>query len=214
MPWGHAHSGAPSPGVILSRLLAVAVVLALGGGCASRRQVVILMPDRDGHVGKAEVATGGGRQLLEISHGMTVVSGRSTIPSVPAVADPAYITATFAGALAVEPLPSEKFILFFAPESTDPVAKSKTLIPAILVAIKQRSAISISISGHTDAVGTVPYNDKLALDRALAIRDLLIRNGVDPQRLTVSSHGKGNPLIPTPDGVAEPRNRRVEVIVR
>jgi len=172
------------------------------------------MPDPDGHVGKAEVATQGGTQLLETAGGMTVVSGRSTAPSTPTAADPGYISATFAEALAVEPLPSVKFILYFDTESIVPVAESKVLIPAILAAIKQRNAISISVSGHTDAVGTVQYNDKLALDRALAIRDLLIRNGVDPQRLTVSSHGKGNPLVPTPDGVPEPRNRRVEVIVR
>ncbi len=213
MPWDNAHNTASSLGVIVSALLAVALLLALLGGCASR-QVVVLLPDRDGHVGKAEVATQGGTQLLETAGGMTVVSGRSTPPSPPTVADPGYIAATFAGALAVEPLPSVKFILNYDPESTDPVGESKTLIPAILAAIKQRNAVSISISGHTDAVGTVPYNDKLAQDRALAIRDLLIHNGVDPQRLTVSSHGKGNPLVPTPDGVPEPRNRRVEVIVR
>ncbi|MGD0586772.1 MAG: OmpA family protein [Oryzomonas sp.] len=206
----------------MSALLAVALLLALLGGCASRqvvaqmpsRQVVVMMPDPDGHVGKAVVATQGGTQLLETSGGMTVVSGRSTPPSPPTVADPGYIAATFAAALAVEPLPSVKFILFFDPESVVPVAESKALIPAILAAIKQRNAVSISVSGHTDAVGTVPYNDRLAQDRALAIRNLLIRNGVDPQRLTVSSHGKGNPLVPTPDGVPEPRNRRVEVIVR
>jgi outer membrane protein OmpA-like peptidoglycan-associated protein len=213
VPWDNAHNTASSQGVIVSALLAVALLLALLGGCASR-QVVVLMPDRDGHVGKAEVATQGGTQLLETAGSMTVVSGHSTPPSPPTVADPGYIAATFAGALAVEPLPSVKFILFFNPESTNPVAESKALIPAILAAIKQRNAVSISISGHTDAVGTVTYNDKLAQDRALAIRDLLIRNGVDPQRLTVSSHGKGNPLVPTPDGVPEPRNRRVEVIVR
>lgn len=211
---GDARSAAPFPGVILSRLAAVVLALALLGGCASSRQVVVLMPDRDGHVGKAEVATEGGKQLLETSGAMTVVSSRSASPSPPAAADPGYIAATFAGALAAEPLPSVKFILFFDPESIVPVAESKALIPAILSAVKQRNAVSISVSGHTDALGTVPYNDRLALDRALAIRDLLIREGVDPHHLSVSSHGKGNPLVPTPDGVPEPRNRRVEVIVR
>jgi len=198
---------------VLAGLLAMMALLALLGGCAAR-QVVVLMPDRDGHVGKAEVGTEEGKQLLEKPGEMTVVSGRSHIPSPPAPADPRYIAATFGAALAVEPLPSEKFILFFETGKTVLVAESQAAIPAVLTAIKRRHAISINISGHTDAVGSVQLNDRLAHDRALAVRDLLLRNGVDPQRLTVSSHGKGNPLVPTPDGVAEPRNRRVEIIVR
>ncbi|GFE62650.1 OmpA family protein [Geobacter sp. AOG2] len=198
---------------VLPGLPAMMVLLALLGGCAAR-QVVVLMPDRDGHVGKAEVATEEGKQLLEKSGEMTVVSGRSNVPSLPAPADPRYIASTFGAALAVEPLPSEKFILFFETGRTCLVAESQATIPAILAAIKRRNAISISISGHTDAVGSVQLNDRLAHERALAVKELLIQKGVDPQRLTVSSHGKGNPLVPTPDGVKEPRNRRVEVIVR
>ena len=37
------------------------------------------------------------------------------------------------------------------------------------------------------------------------IRNLLVRKGVEPDRLSVSSHGKGNPMVPTPEGVAEPK---------
>jgi outer membrane protein OmpA-like peptidoglycan-associated protein len=198
---------------VLPGLLTMMALLALLGGCAAR-QVVVLMPDRDGHVGKAEVGTEEGKQLLEKPAEMTVVSGRSHVPSPPAPADPRYIAATFGDALAVEPLPSEKFILFFETGKTVLVAESRTAIPTILTAIKRRNAISISISGHTDAVGSVQLNDRLAHERAVAVKDMLLQKGVDPQRLTVSSHGKGNPLVSTPDGVAEPRNRRVEVIVR
>jgi outer membrane protein OmpA-like peptidoglycan-associated protein len=43
---------------------------------------------------------------------------------------------------------------------------------------------------------------------------LLLKNGVDSKIILVSSHGKGNLLVPTPEGVAEARNRRVEVVVR
>lgn len=210
MPRRDGHTGPTT--VILSGVLMVAL-LALADGCASRRAVV-LMPDPDGHVGKAEVTTEGGKQLLEKAHEMTRVSGRSNSPSPPAPADPSYIAATFAAALAVEPLPSEKFILFFETGKTCLMAESRAVIPTILTAIKRRNAINISISGHTDAVGSVQLNDRLAYERAQAIRDLLVQKGVDPQRLSVSSHGKGNPRIPTPDGVAEPRNRRVEVVVR
>ena len=42
----------------------------------------------------------------------------------------------------------------------------------------------------------------------------LEKNGINQDYLEVTSHGEGNPLVPTPDGVDEPRNRRVEVVVR
>jgi len=57
-------------------------------------------------------------------------------------------------------------------------------------------------------------NNKLAVDRAEHVKDMLIRQGINPGLISVSSHGKYDPAIPTPDGVAEARNRRVEVIVQ
>ena len=121
---------------------------------------------------------------------------------------------TFADALAVTPLPPEKFTLFLETGTTTLVPQSKATLTAIIEAIKRRGALLISVSGHTDTSGSIRLNDRLAHDRAEAIQQQLVRNGVSPDRLLVSSHGKGNPLVPTPDGTPEPRNRRVEVIVR
>jgi outer membrane protein OmpA-like peptidoglycan-associated protein len=182
-------------------------------GCAPRHSVV-LVPDLDGHTGKAEVITDGGRQSLEKANDMTQVSGRSAAPSPVRTVDSTYISRTFGDAIAAEPPSPEKFILFFEFGGTNLLPESRAFIPSILAAIKERGALSISLSGHTDAVGSVQLNDELARSRVQAISDILIQNGVSPNILKVSSHGKGNPLVPTPDGVAEPKNRRVEVIVR
>lgn len=178
------------------------------------RQTVILTPDLDGHVGKAEIITEGGKQILDSPQGMTTVSSRTSAPSPVTVASPEFIRASFAEAMAIEPTPPEKFILYFNNATTELVPKSRAAIATILDAIKRREAINISISGHTDATGSTQLNDKLARCRAKAISGLLLKNGVDAKRMSVSSHGKGNQLVPTADGVAEPRNRRVEVIVR
>lgn len=182
-------------------------------GCAPRHTVV-LVPDPDGHTGKAEVITDGGRQSLAKANDMTRVSGRSVAPSPVTTAYNTFIFTTFAAAIAAEPPAPEKFILFFEIGGTNLLPESKAIIPNILAAVKRRKAISISVSGHTDAVGSIRFNDRLARRRAQAISDILIQNGVSPAILEVTSHGEGNPLVPTPDGVAEPRNRRVEVIVR
>ena len=206
---------------IVAGLIGMTFLLVLAGGCSqpqtvrhSMRQTVILTPDLDGRVGKAEIITEGGKQILDTPHGMTTVSSRTTAPSPVTMASSEFIRATFAEAMAIEPTPPEKFILYFNNGTTELVPKSRAAITSILDVIKRREAINISISGHTDATGTTQLNEKLARCRAKAISDLLVKYGVDAKRLSVSSHGKGNQLIPTADGVAEPRNRRVEVIVR
>jgi outer membrane protein OmpA-like peptidoglycan-associated protein len=50
--------------------------------------------------------------------------------------------------------------------------------------------------------------------RALAVRELLMQLGVAPAAIEVSGRGEREPLVPTPDGVAEERNRRVEMNLR
>jgi outer membrane protein OmpA-like peptidoglycan-associated protein len=175
---------------------------------------VVLAPDPDGHVGKAEVTNLSGKTLLEKPYEMTKVSNPSLPPLPPAPASPEYIAATFAAALAIEPLPSEKFILFFETGKLKLDEKSQNILPAILETIKRRNPVVISISGHADAAGATLVNDKIALQRAELVRKLLLEKGIDPQKIMVSSYGKGHPLVATPDGVAEARNRRVEVLVR
>lgn len=198
---------------IILNLLTASVLLLLATSC-SRRHTVILTPDPDGHVGRAEVLTNGGKQLLEKPFNMTTVSGMTSAPSPVEFASSTFIVANFADALAIVPLPPEKFILFFETGTTVLAPESRSTMATVLDAIKRRRAISISISGHTDSSGSVQLNEKLSYSRAQNIRDILIQQGVNPEHLNVSSHGNGNPLVPTVDGVAEPQNRRVEIIVR
>ncbi len=198
-------------GGVLSRLLMAGLMLLTLAGCA--RESVILVPDAAGHVGKAEVVTRGGKQVLEKSGDMTRLSGETAPPSAVATADPAFIKVTFADALAVEPPPAETFTLYFETGTAVLMPDSQKLVVSIVSAIQRRAAISVRISGHTDATGSDQLNNALSLNRAQQIKALLLEQGVKPELIAVTSHGRGNPAIPTPEGVAEPRNRRVVVIV-
>ncbi|MCE5283792.1 MAG: OmpA family protein [Deltaproteobacteria bacterium] len=84
----------------------------------------------------------------------------------------------------------------------------------VLEAIEARKPHEITVSGHTDTVGSIAYNRTLSLNRARAVADLLVSRGVKQEIVEIIYHGKENPFIPTPDGVAEPRNRRVEITIR
>ena len=70
------------------------------------------------------------------------------------------------------------------------------------------------VAGHTDAVGSSTFNDELARKRADAVKAMLIGRGVPADDIVAIGRGKRELLVPTADGVAEPRNRRVEIIVR
>jgi outer membrane protein OmpA-like peptidoglycan-associated protein len=189
------------------------LMLMFLGGCAAR-QTVILIAEPDGQVGKVEVATVAGRQLLAKPGDMSQVSGPTASPSPVTTADPAYIANTFGAVLAAEPARPERFTLYFESGTTSLNQESQAAIPAILAAAKQRAAISIAISGHADATGSDQVNDRLAPARAARVKEILVQQGLAPGLLSVSSHGKGNPAVTTAEGVAEPRNRRVEVIVQ
>jgi outer membrane protein OmpA-like peptidoglycan-associated protein len=192
-------------------LTLTSLLLMALAGCT--RQSIVLVPDQNGHVGRAEVTTAAGTQTLENANDMTRTRGSAHAPSAVVTADPTFIETTFKEVLAVEPLPAQRFTLMFASGGTELTADSMQEIPDIIAAIKQRSAVSVSISGHTDATGSVQLNDALSLERARRVESLLVQQGAAPDLITVSSHGKGNPLVPTPDGVPEPRNRRVVVII-
>lgn len=69
------------------------------------------------------------------------------------------------------------------------------------------------IEGHTDAEGDAGMNMNLSRKRAEAVREFLLRNfPVAPNRLIAVGFGESQLLVPTPDGVPEARNRRVQVV--
>ena len=190
------------------------VLVALGGCAAPPRHSIVLVPDPAGHVGAAEVRTSAGAQVLQKSGDMTRTQGAAVAPSAPTTADAAFVEKTFGEALAVEPTPAQTFTLLFENGSSILRADSLGQLDEIAAASQRRMAVRVTISGHTDAVGSDKLNDALAHARTEEVKRQLLQRKVDQALISTSSHGKGNPLIPTPDGVAEPRNRRVVVIVR
>lgn len=71
----------------------------------------------------------------------------------------------------------------------------------------------IRATGHTDTVGTARYNMALSIRRANAVRDVLVREGIPATQIVVVGRGETQLLVPTPDSINEPRNRRVEIVI-
>lgn len=120
----------------------------------------------------------------------------------------------FANALDAQPLPIKRFTLYFVEGSDTLTAESRVTVTAVFDEIKQRPAPDLVVVGHTDRVGSVAANDQLAARRANTMRDQLIKLGISAENIQASGRGERDSLVPTADEVAEPRNRRVEILVR
>ena len=192
----------------------VFLLLVLLSGCASKENFIVLMPGSDGEVGALQLSNAQGEVLLDQQGQAVYAGGRNVEPSAPVKVDTGVAREQFSEALQVQPKAPQSFLLYFEFDSTALTAKSQHRLSDILAAVYQRDSHDLSVIGHTDRAGDYNYNLELSLRRASAVRDLLIRQGVEGSYVCLSSHGEGNPLIPTADGVAEQRNRRVEVVVR
>jgi outer membrane protein OmpA-like peptidoglycan-associated protein len=89
--------------------------------------------------------------------------------------------------------------------------RAKPILNRAAQQLNQIPNIPIMIVGYTDSVGSDDYNNKLGLARATAVRDYLVQSGVDPNRLSVSSGGKSNPVASNGTAAGRALNRRVVI---
>lgn len=182
-------------------------------GCAPAARVV-LQADADGKVGRIEVRTQRGSQVMTQADTVSEVASATAAPRPPKAISPQEIASVWGQALAVRPRPPKTFNLYFHTGTADLTDESRTSLPAILAAAKDWQHPWIAVSGHADSVGGVEINTRISRQRAEAVREALVKTGVPATAIAVDFHGKGNPLVPTRDGVPEPRNRRVSVTIR
>jgi outer membrane protein OmpA-like peptidoglycan-associated protein len=179
---------------------------------AARADLVVLLPGRDGKVGAVVVQEGGREVVLNSAYASAQSGAGGRLE--PGQASPDQVRAVFGDALSAEPPRPVTFILYFVEATDQFTPESQLLVDQIMLAIASRPAPELTVSGHTDAVGTDQYNDALSLRRAERVRVLLIGRGIAPDSVRAIGRGKREPRVQTPDGVAEPRNRRVEITVR
>lgn len=78
--------------------------------------------------------------------------------------------------------------------------------------LEENENIKVLIEGHTDSTGSDSYNLKLSQKRADAIKDNLISNGVEADRIISKGYGEAKPIQPNKTAEGRAANRRVEVI--
>lgn len=103
------------------------------------------------------------------------------------------------------------YLVFFNWDSTELIPGAVSVIDAIAQEVKKNPPSQINIVGHADTSGDTKYNEKLSFKRANIVRDALVKAGISAEVLAVDSKGESQLLVPTPDGVREPANRRVNI---
>jgi OOP family OmpA-OmpF porin len=104
-------------------------------------------------------------------------------------------------------------IVFFARDSAEIVPEAASILDGAIAQYAGCGPVSISIAGFADRSGAPRYNIALSRRRAEAVKAYL---GADPRNravMTIQAYGEdpAHLRVPTPDGVQEVRNRRVEL---
>lgn len=98
--------------------------------------------------------------------------------------------------------------IFFDTDKFILKGESKTELEKLLTFLKENNEINIEIAGHTDNVGSSSYNQKLSENRAMAVSNYLIENGIDKTRLTYKGYGDSKPIASNDTDEGKAKNRR------
>ena len=193
------------------RRAALLLLVGLLASCAARQGAVVLLPERDGKA-TAVVVTQGTTQVPLSQPYAAANLTRSGPKAYQSSAQE--VQSYFGAALAAQPLPPTQFTLYFVEGKDEFTAESKSIIDRVFSEIAKRPVPDVVVIGHTDKVGSDALNDPLSRQRAEVVRSALVARGIAADKVLAVGRGKREPVVPTAEGVAEARNRRVEILVR
>ena len=193
-------------------LVVLCLMLVFTVSCSSKKTLVVLLPE-DNNPSSA-VTIGQGDWMTVIDQPMTSARVGSRGRVKKEVVTSAEVEQDFAQALAAQPPEPISFTLYFEEGSTVVLPESRNILKALFVEVAKRQAVEVQVTGHTDTVGRETENDSLSVERAEAIKDMLVEKGLQANFVRAVGRGERELLILTPDNFREPKNRRVEVIVR
>ncbi len=89
-------------------------------------------------------------------------------------------------------------------------SNSKSILDEAIAILKANSAVTIEIQGYTDSWGKPKLNQNLSEKRAKAVREYMIKQGIEPNRLTAKGYGEAHPRFDNWTQEGRNRNRRIE----
>jgi outer membrane protein OmpA-like peptidoglycan-associated protein len=112
--------------------------------------------------------------------------------------------------LVKNPSGGDTLALYFEFDEDSMSARTRRQLEIVTMILKADSGKKITLSGHTDSLGTENYNNSLSARRASVVRDFLIAAGVNDSQIVTTAKGASQPRRPnvTETGEDNPEGRR------
>ena len=196
-----------------------AVLCLTLAGCATPPSTgVVLLPQDDGTPSSVRVVSAGETQKLAQPYARaTAVQGSAMAADVTSAAA---VEKAYPEVFALRPAKPQRFVIYFEAGATELNPQAQQTLREALTLAQSRPGADMVITGHSDTVGESAENDALSLHRAEQVRELLLQSELFKQqplpaeRIEAAGRGERELATPTADNVAEPSNRRVEILVR
>jgi len=99
----------------------------------------------------------------------------------------------------------------FATGKSELLPASFKILESTVKGLQKYDTVRVEISGHTDNVGGLEYNDKLSQARADAVRNYMIKKGIAENRITAVGYGYSRPRASNNTESGKAQNRRIEI---
>lgn len=194
------------------RLIALLAPALLSLAACAPATRVVLLPQEGVPTAAVTVQARQGQVVLDQPYAVAEVASSGSVDT--AQTDAQQVEKRYGQLLSVQPAAEQRFTLLFMPGGAQLTPESSAALADVLARATERPGGEVIIIGHTDRVGSVESNDTLSLQRAQAVRQLVIDRGFDPNRVEAVGRGEREPVVQTADEVEEPKNRRAEIVVR
>lgn len=114
----------------------------------------------------------------------------------------------------VKPALPKTFIVFFDWDQSVLTPEATRILTEAAAYAQSSGSVRIEATGHADKSGSAVYNMGLSERRAAAVQAKLVALGIGADEIGTIAKGETDPLVPTADGVREPQNRRVEILLK
>jgi OOP family OmpA-OmpF porin len=103
--------------------------------------------------------------------------------------------------------------LNFETGSTKLTPDSVPTVESLVMILKAYPNVAVSLEGHTDNTGDAGANKKLSLDRAVAVKEIMVQGGITDARIGTDGYGQEKPIAPNDTEEGRAKNRRTELVV-
>jgi outer membrane protein OmpA-like peptidoglycan-associated protein len=103
------------------------------------------------------------------------------------------------------------FVVFFDFDKSNLTEEARQVVASAVQAAKRSGTAHITVTGHTDTVGSQRYNQRLSERRAQTVKSEMVKLGMDGAEIATVGRSFNDPLVPTGPGVREPQNRRAMI---